>query len=128
MHVESEERDVRQPVGELGEASCVVEWNAELVAALSGADILVRRVDRDLRIHADRHRRTYTSAARNLVDEEKLALRFDVDEQDAGIERLLQLAFGLSHSAEDDVARFEAGEHRTIELAPGDDIGAGPEA
>src|SRR4051812_15952385 len=109
-----------QLVRELGDATCVVERNAELVTTLPRADVLVRRLDRDLRIHANRHRRADTPAPGDLVDEEELALGFDVQQEDAGIERLLQLALRLPYSAKDDVAALEAREHRAMELTTGD--------
>src|SRR5690349_12677740 len=122
MHVEAKQRDVGESIGQLGDTPRVIERHPELVAALSRADVLVRRVDRNLRIDPDGDRCAHAPPARDLVDEEELALRLDVDEQDTGIERFLELPLGLPYSAKDDVVSLEAREHRAIELTAGDDV------
>ena len=57
----------------------------------------------------------------------ELGLGFDVDAEDAGVDRERELARGLADAGEHDFLRRDAGRPRAQEFAFGDHIGAGAE-
>ena len=63
--------------------------------------------------------------ARDAVELAELRLGLDVEEQDAGAQRLAQLLLRLPHAAEHDVAAREARAQRAIQLAARHDVHAG---
>ena len=123
MHVEPDESNVAQARCALGDAECFIERDTELLSLFARANVLVSRVDRDLGIHPDRHRRTHRPVGGEPIDERELQIRFDVDKEDTGIERLRKLLLGLSHSTKDDVRARESGALCAKQLAPGDHLG-----
>jgi hypothetical protein len=80
VHVEADEHSVGQIAREPRRRQRLVVWDAELVAALCGLDVVVRRLDCDLRIHAQRHASCARHLSRKPVQEKKLSLRLDVEE------------------------------------------------
>ena len=100
---------MRQLVYHRHQTRHVVTRDAELLSLLARLDIGVRRVDRHLGIHPDRNGRHDAVAARDGIDGHQLRFRFDVDQQDPLVERLLDLAYGLAHPAEDHIAADETG-------------------
>ena len=105
----------------------IVVRNAELVSLAAGLDVVVRRVERDLGIHAKRHARRRPALARQLVDQAHFGFALGVDQENAGVERLRELAIRLADAAEDDVGRREPGAQRAMQLAAGHDVDAGAE-
>ena len=57
----------------------------------------------------------------------QLGLGLDVDAEDVLVERQRQLGRGLADAGEHDLVRRHAGRERALELAAGDDVGAGAE-
>ena len=57
----------------------------------------------------------------------ELGLGFDVDAEDAFIDRERELARGLADAGEHDLVRRDAGRPRALELAFRDHVGAGAE-
>src|SRR6185437_5086643 len=109
VHVEADQLDVPQPGGNQRDVQRFIIWNAELVASAAGLDVLVRRIERDLRIHPDRYGRPQPAFARQRVDRPDLGLALGIDQQNAGPEGLGQLALRLADTTEDDITRREAG-------------------
>ena len=80
MHVETEQRHVRERRRQLSDTARVVERHTKLLSALAGADVLVCGINGNLWIHPDRDRRADASSCGDLVDEMQLHFGLDVDE------------------------------------------------
>ena len=125
MHVQPDQPHVLQGERDPGDRDHVLVLNSELAPLLSGLDVLVRRLERDFGIHANRDRRDRARLPGDAIDGPQLLLRLDVEEHDAGVERLANLGVGLPDPAKDDVLRLEPGQHRAMQLAAGHDVDAG---
>src|SRR3954462_4689890 len=127
MHVQAKERQMRRPCGNLGDAPSVVEWHAELVPALARSDVLMRGIDGDLGVDANRNGCAQPPSCGDSFDELQFPLGLDVEQQHLCIERLGELALRLPDSAKNDVAPVEAGAQRAEQLTTRNDVGPGAE-
>ena len=103
------------------------QWNAKLVLRLAGRDLVVG-LGIDVGIDPHRDIGDATLAGRDRGQELKLRLGFDVDAEDALIDRKRELARSLADAGKHDLVRRNAGEPRTLELALRHNVGAGAKA
>ena len=109
-----------------GHARHVVERDAELVPLLARADVLVRVVDGDLRIHAQRHGRDDARArARRASSSSSSPSLSTLMNSTPAASASSQLARLLADAAEHDVAAREARLARAIQLSARHDVHAG---
>jgi hypothetical protein len=116
---------------QVGQACCgavgvqrIIEGHAELVRLQAGRDVWVGlRID--VRVHAQRDRGALAHAAGHRVQAVQFRDRFDVEAQDAFLEREAHLGFGLADAREDGLARVAAGCDHAQQFAAGDDVEAG---
>src|SRR4051812_11983632 len=127
VHVETEQSNVREGRGNLGNGKSFIEGNPELHSFLAGPGVGMRRIDEHFGIYAQRDRRGNAETTCHFVENDELLLGLDVDEEHARAERLLHLASGLADATENDVAARVAGFQRPKQLAAGHDIETGPE-
>ena len=118
--------DARQLGGARIEGGRRVEGNAELVLGLAGRDLLVR-LGIDVRIDADGDVRGLAEARRDGAQRQQFGLGFDVEGENAGIERKGHLGARLADAGEDDAVRRHARGQRAAQFAFGDDVHAGAE-
>jgi hypothetical protein len=76
-------------------------------------------------IHAQGDRRARAELARDLVQRAQLAHRLHVEEQDLRLQRVAHLVPRLADAGKDDFLRRHARPQRAMQLAAGDDVGAG---
>jgi len=102
----------------LGYHDHFVERNAELRRLLAGLRVRMA-VDRDVRIDANSDARRCFDIVRDGRQGRQLAGGLDIDEADAGPNRLFDLRRRFSHSREDDAVRVEPGDPRAPQLTYG---------
>src|SRR6185436_4511723 len=100
----------------------VVVGDAELVAATTGLDVVVRRLESDFRIHAQRYSRAQPALAGQPIDRTDFCFALGVDEQDVRVERFAEFAVRLANAPEDNVGRLKPGGECAMQLAAGHDI------
>src|SRR5258708_3304360 len=105
MHVQPDQANVLHRQRDPGNGRDVFVGNSELASALSCFDVLMRRFERDFRIHANRDRSDGAGLSGKTVDSSKLLLGFDIEEHDPGVKRLANLGTALPDPAKDDVLR-----------------------
>ena len=81
----------------------------------------------DVRIDADRDVGDAALAGGDRGQQFELALGLDVDAENPFVDRERELARGLADAGEHDLVRRDAGGAGALELAFGDDVGAGAE-
>src|SRR4051812_18382323 len=96
--------------------------NPELVALAARLDVVVWRVERDLRIDAQRHARAYPAFTREPIDQPNFCFALGIQKQNVGVDRFGELTLRFSNATEYDVGRREARAQRAIELAAGHDV------
>ena len=100
--------------------------DAELVLGLAGRDLGVGlRVDVGIDAHRDVGDAPLAAGDRGQQFELRLGL--DIDAEDAFVDRERELARGLADAGEHDLVGRDAGRACALELAFGDDVGAGAE-
>src|SRR6185436_3607544 len=127
VHVEPQQAHVRERRGDFGNGQRFVERDPELHSLLARAGVRMWRVDEHFRIHAQSDGRLSSKPAGDSIEHVQLLLRLDVEEQNLGVECVLHLPLGLSHSAEDDVLAGVSSLEGTIQLAAGYNVEAGAE-
>ena len=110
----------------LGEREGLVDGDAELVEGPARGDVVVR-VGVHVRVDPQGDARPLAVPAGEAVEVLELGGGLHVEQQDALAQPRHELPLGLAHPGEDDHLRIEAGAHRPVELADGDDVGPGPE-
>src|SRR3954469_22840876 len=76
----------------------VIEWNAELRAALAGLDVAMRTLDGDFRIHAQSDWRHDAALTRDTIEQPKLLLRFHIHKEYLRSEGFRELALRLPYA------------------------------
>ena len=102
------------------------DGNAEFVLRLAGRDLGVGP-GVDIGIDADRDFDGTAFARGDFREEFELGFGFDVDTENALIDRQRELMAGLADTGEHDLVRGNASGPRPQQLAAGDDVGAGAE-
>ena len=127
MHVDAGHFQARKLGGPRIGGAGVLPADAELVLRLAGGDLPVRfRVDIRVDAQRDIGRQPQRGGARRKLLE--LGHRFDVEAEDAGLEREVHFARGLADTGKQDLAGRHACGQRTAQLAFGDHIHACAEA
>src|SRR6185437_15309848 len=91
VHVQPEQRDVRPRERDARCVDRLVVRNSELVAAFARARVVVRRIHVHFWIHTQRHRSAESHVAGDRVQLLELENRLDVEQQNAGGQRLSDL-------------------------------------
>ena len=102
----------------------VLQRNAELVLRLAGRDLGVR-AGIDVRVDAHGNAGGVAGLLREARQQIEFGLGLDVEAVDVGCERGAQLGLGLADAGEHDFPRRDAGCQGALQLAAGDDVGAG---
>src|ERR1051325_10971521 len=124
MHVKSNQPDVLHRQRLFRDPEHVLVLNPELAPLLAGLDVLVRRLERDLRIYPDADRHDLAELRADPFDGRELTRRLDVDEENAGFDTGAQLVRGLAHATKDGVGGLEARGESSMELTAGNDVDA----
>ena len=127
MHVEPQQPEIGERDGDLSDGERFVERNPEFHSLLASAGVGMRGIDEHFRIHAQCNRGRRPEPLCDGVEDVQLLLRFDVDEENLGAQRLFHLALRLANAAEDDVLAGVARLERAEKLATGDDVEPGTE-
>ncbi len=127
MHVDACHLQTRQACGMAIDLARPTDRNAEFVLGLAGRD-LGMRLRIDIRIDADRDSDAAPSARCDLRQQVEFRLGFDVDAQDAGLDRGGQFGGGLADPGKHDLLRRNAGGQHALQLAGRHHVGAGTES
>src|SRR5260221_5363479 len=125
MHVEPDQSNVSHLHRALSDGKSFVEWDSKLHSLHACARVWMWRVDHAFRIDSERHGRGNAHFACDRIEQLELVFRFDVDQEHADVQRFLELASRLAHTAEHDVLPLESDRLGSIELAAGDNVSAG---
>jgi len=121
MAVDAGDLNVRQGSGAAVERQRIVVGDAELGFLEAGRDIGVRlRVD--VRIDAQADRRFLAALARHFVEAFEFGGGFDVEAEDAGIQRLFHFRRRLADAGEDDFLRIGTGGQDALQLTAGHNV------
>jgi hypothetical protein len=101
-----------------------VERHTELRRFFPGPRVWVRRLRRDVGVHADADVGRLLEAPRHREQGVELARGFDVDEPDARADRFLELGRGLADPRKHDAVGIESGGEHAAQLPHRDDVGA----
>ena len=82
----------------------------------------------DVGIDAQADRRSLAALAGDFVQALQFGGGFDVEAEDAGVERLLHFGGGLADAREHDLLRIGTGGQHALQFAAGDDVEAGAHA
>ncbi len=126
MHVGAGDLDPRQ-FGRVGiDRTGAGDRNAELVLGFAGGDL---GVGAGIDIGVDPHRDPRRLAGFGRQPRQQIELRFgfDIDAENAGLERRAQFGLGLADAREQDLLRRDAGGQRALQFAARHHVGAGTE-
>ncbi len=126
VHVDAGDLQPRQAGGAGVDLARQRQRHAEFVFLFAGGDFGVRfRVH--VGVHPQRDFRAPTARRRDGGDGFELGLGFDVETENPGVQRRLDLSRGLADAGEGDFSRSHAGFQRARQFAAGHHVHAGPE-
>ena len=126
MHVDAGHLDARQLGGMRIDVAGAADRNAELVLGLAGGN-LVMGLGVDVGIDAYRDVRDAAFAGGDLRQQIEFGFGFDIDAENAFVDRQRQFARRLAQTGEHDLVRRNAGGARALQLAFRHHIRAGAE-
>ena len=101
----------------------LVEGDPELGGLFTSLGVRMT-VDRDVRVDPNPNSSSRLDLVRHRNERRELARRLDIDEPDAGANRILDLDLGLADAREHDAVRIEPRDPRPAQLANRHDVGA----
>ncbi len=124
MAVDADRLQVRQRRGGAVGRQRVVKGDPEFVGLQTGGDVRVG-LGVDVRVHAQRNARHLADRACHLVQAVQLGNRFDVEAQDAVLEREAHFIGALAHARKNHLVRIAAGSDHAQQFTARDDVETG---